>query len=78
MSPGKNVLVTCMGSVWRLSRSRYLAFLSDAAEGKAWDLDEFGTRLGNLQEDVTDMGAAEAGDRLADLRAAIAEARRGR
>lgn len=67
MSSRTFVYVPCMGSIWRLTRVRYVKLLSDAAAGKEWDLDRYGRRLGQTVESVTDLDELGAQARLEDL-----------
>lgn len=61
-------LVSCMGGVWRLSDRAHRQLLERISSDQEFDLDKLGTFLGHDVENVTDMKAPEAREKLAEIR----------
>lgn len=58
-------LVTCMGGVWKLTDSKYKSLTQHiAAGGTEIDINDYGTYLGSVKMDVTDIDA----DKVAQCR----------
>lgn len=58
-------LVTCMGGVWKLTDAKYKALVQYiAAGGVDVCIDDYGTYLGTVQMDVTDID----GDKMSSCR----------
>lgn len=53
-------LVTCMGGVWKLSDAKYKALVQYIAAGGAdVCVDDYGTYLGDIKMDVTDIDSSK-------------------
>lgn len=65
-------LVTFMGGVWRLSGRKYQALLRTISNGQSFNLNEYGTYVGDIHKNVTDLGPWEAQEELNELTARAA------
>ena len=62
-----HVYVSCMGVLYRLSPTKYKAYLAAFAQNGYADLELFGKCVGSVHN-TTDMDATQAQERLDDLK----------
>lgn len=55
--------LTSYGRIWRVTERNYKRFLKDVADGKLWDLDDYGKPIGDAIS-VTDIDCEQAEDML--------------
>ena len=60
-------LVTLMGGVFRLTERKYEALLRTVARNGEFNLNDYGTYLGDIHKNVADLGPWEAQEELNDL-----------
>ena len=53
-------IVSCYAGLWKVTESRYTEMLAALAAGEYHNLAKIGTRLGNIDLDVTDLSAETA------------------
>ena len=58
-------IVSCFAGLWKVSESRYTEMLAAVAAGEYHNLARIGTRLGDIDLDVTDLSAEAASVLLA-------------
>lgn len=57
----------CFGGVWKLSERSYRRFLRNAAEGKDWNLNDYGRMIAANTIHVTDLTAEMARELIAGV-----------
>ena len=58
-------IVSCYGGLWKVTESRYTEMLAALAAGEYHSLAKIGTRIGNIDLDVTDLSTEAASVLLA-------------
>ena len=65
-------LVVCMDGIWRMSKTRYTAYLRKGKKEGAASPDDYGKYLGYIDRNTTDYDEEEFKDALQDLKEADA------